>query len=69
MPEKNSELKLPCGLTRLAAKRMRLPLTQATDGMLSYNRRYPAALRTLAGILGYRSDGSEDDVRVLAGGI
>ncbi len=51
----------------MAVRAERLPLPQATDEMLDYNRRHPVALRTLAGILGYRSDGSESDVRFLAG--
>jgi hypothetical protein len=34
--------------------------------MLDYNRHHPAALRTLAGILGYRTDGSKTDVRFFA---
>jgi deazaflavin-dependent oxidoreductase (nitroreductase family) len=54
------------GDIRMPAHAERLPLEQATQEMLDYNRRYPAALRTLAGILGYKSDGSEADVRFLA---
>jgi deazaflavin-dependent oxidoreductase (nitroreductase family) len=55
------------GRRRMAARAERLPLPQAADEMLDYNRHHPATLRTLAGILGYRSDGSEADVRFLAG--
>ncbi len=51
----------------LRVRAERLPLAQATEVMLDYNRRHPAALRTLAGILGYRTDGSAADVRILAG--
>jgi hypothetical protein len=34
--------------------------------MVGYNRSHPALLRSLAGILGYRSDGSEADARFFA---
>jgi deazaflavin-dependent oxidoreductase (nitroreductase family) len=61
------EITIQVGRRRMAACAERLPLPQATDEMLDYNRRHPAALRTLAGLLGYRSDGSEADVRFLAG--
>jgi deazaflavin-dependent oxidoreductase (nitroreductase family) len=61
------EITIQVGRSRMAARAERLPLPQATDEMLDYNRRHPATLRTLAGILGYRSDGSEADVRFLAG--
>jgi deazaflavin-dependent oxidoreductase (nitroreductase family) len=44
----------------------RLPLPRAAEIMLDYNRRHSTALRTLAGILGYRTDGSEADVRFFA---
>ncbi len=52
---------------RMTAYAERLPLSQATEVMLDYNRHHPTALRSLAGILGYRTDGSETDVRFLAG--
>ncbi|MBN1312883.1 MAG: nitroreductase family deazaflavin-dependent oxidoreductase [Anaerolineae bacterium] len=43
----------------------RLSTSEAIREMLDYNRRYPNALRALAGIMGYRTDGSEADVRAL----
>jgi deazaflavin-dependent oxidoreductase (nitroreductase family) len=55
------------GRKRLDVRAERLPLAQASTVMLDYNHRHPASLRTLAGILGYRTDGSEADVRYLAG--
>jgi deazaflavin-dependent oxidoreductase (nitroreductase family) len=61
------DITIQVGRRRLAAHAERLPLPQAIAVMLDYNRRYPATLRTLAGILGYRTDGSEADVRFLAG--
>ena len=60
------EVTIQVGSKHMAARARRLPLPQATDIMLDYTRRHPAALRTLAGILGYRTDGSEADVRFLA---
>ncbi len=61
------EIAIQVGRQRLRARAERLPLPQATDVMLAYNRRHPATLRTLAGILGYRMDGSEADIRFFAG--
>jgi deazaflavin-dependent oxidoreductase (nitroreductase family) len=61
------EITIQVGRKRLAARAERLPLPQATEVMLDYNRRHPAMLRTLAGIMGYRSDGSEADARFFAG--
>lgn len=63
----NPELTIQVGRRFMAVRAERLPLPQATAAMLEYNRRHPAALRTLAGILGYNTDGSEADVRFLAG--
>jgi deazaflavin-dependent oxidoreductase (nitroreductase family) len=60
------EVKIQVGSRHLYARAERLPLEQATAEMLDYNRRHPAALKTLAGILGYKSDGSEADVRYMA---
>ncbi len=63
----NPEITIQVGRKRIAARATRLPLPQAIAVMLDYNHRHPNALRTLAGILGYRTDGSEADVRYLAG--
>ncbi|MBN2550778.1 MAG: nitroreductase family deazaflavin-dependent oxidoreductase [Anaerolineales bacterium] len=60
------EVALQVGRTRMMARAERLPLPQATEIMLAYNRQHPAALRTLAGILGYQTDGSETDISCLA---
>jgi deazaflavin-dependent oxidoreductase (nitroreductase family) len=61
------DITIQVGRKQMAAHVERLPLPQATEVMLDYSRRHPATLRTLAGLLGYRSDGSEADVRFLAG--
>ncbi len=60
------DITIQVGRSRMAVHAERLPLPQATDEMLDYNRRHPAALRTLSGIMGYRSDGSEADARFFA---
>lgn len=62
----NPEVTIQVGRKRIAAHAERLPLPQAAVIMLVYNRNHPAALRTLAGLLGYRTDGSESDVRFFA---
>ncbi len=61
------EVTIQVGRKRMTAHAERLPLPQATEVMLEYNRRHPALLRNLAGILGYRTDGSEADARFFAG--
>jgi deazaflavin-dependent oxidoreductase (nitroreductase family) len=60
------EIRIQVGNKRMAASAQRLALPQATEVMLDYNHRHPAALRTLAGILGYRIDGSDADARFFA---
>jgi deazaflavin-dependent oxidoreductase (nitroreductase family) len=44
----------------------RLPQSRATEVLLEYNHQHPALLRTLAGMLGYPMDGSEESVRFFA---
>lgn len=60
------QVRIQVGNRRMAARAERLPLPQATAVMLDYNRRHPALLRNLAGILGYRMDGSDADVCAFA---
>jgi len=60
------QITIQVGNKHMTALAERLPTEQATNEMLDYNRHHPAALRTLSGILGYKSDGSEADVRFLA---
>ena len=60
------QISIQVGNNHMTAHAQRLPVEEATDEMLDYNRRHPVALRTLSGILGYKSDGSEADVRFLA---
>lgn len=60
------EVTIQVGRRRMLAHAERLLLPQATEVMLDYNRRHPTIFRTLSGILGYRTDGSEADVRFFA---
>ena len=60
------QVTIQIGNKHITALAERLPVEQATDEMLDYNHRHPIALRTLSGILGYKSDGSEADIRFLA---
>jgi hypothetical protein len=43
----------------------RLPPEQAGEELLDYHRRHPRALKELARIMGYRLDGSREDVRAM----
>ena len=61
------DVTIQVGRKRMTARGERLGLTEATEIMLDYNRRSPKLLRSLAFILGYRTDGSEADVRYLSG--
>ncbi len=61
------EVTIQVGRKRLNVRAERLPLEQASEFLLAYNHHHPALLRSLAGILGYRTDGSEADVRFFAG--
>jgi deazaflavin-dependent oxidoreductase (nitroreductase family) len=63
----NPRVTIQVGGKRIPALAERLPLPQAMVEMLSYNRRHPALLKNLSGILGYRTDGSDEDIRYLAG--
>lgn len=60
------EVTIQVGRKCILSRAERLSLPQATEVMLDYNRRHPTTLRTLAGILGYHTDGSEADVRFFA---
>lgn len=61
----NPQVKIQVGWRKMNARAQRLSQGGATEELLDYSRRHPAALKTLAGIIGYKSDGSEADVRFL----
>ena len=60
------DIMIQVGRKHMHARAERLPLPQATDVLLDYNHRHPSILRNLADLLGYRTDGSEADVRFFA---
>lgn len=62
----NPKVNIQVGNRRMSAKAERLSVEQATAEMADYNRRHPSALKTLSGIMGYKSDGSDEDVKFLA---
>lgn len=53
------------GRQRMRTNAERLPPEQAGEELLDYHRRHPRALKELARIMGYRLDGSREDVRAL----
>ena len=60
------DVKIQVGRRHVSARAERLPVERAIEEILDYKFRHPAALKTLAGILGYKSDGSDVDVKFLA---
>lgn len=62
---KNPDVVVHSGGRKLDMKAQRLSLEDAEKEMLDYNRRHPAMLNELARVMGYRLDGTEDDVRAL----
>ncbi len=53
------------GGRRLDAIAERLPSEQAEEEILTYARRYPTSIKSLAGIMGYKVDGTEEGYRAL----
>lgn len=52
------------GIKQKAVAR-RLDRRETGDELVNYNQRHPAAMNALARLLGYRLDGSEEDIRRL----
>ena len=61
----NPQVTVQCGRMRWQMVAGFLTPDQAGEEMLDYARRYPSALRELARFMGYRLDGSPEDVRAL----
>ena len=61
------QVTIQVGRKRVNARAERLPAPQAAEALLDYHQRHPTALRTLAKILGYQTDGSQEDIHFLAG--
>lgn len=53
------------GGKRFTCRARRLDKEDAAQEMLEYQRRHPSALKTLANVMGYEMDGSEEDARAL----
>lgn len=60
------QVTIQVGQKRLNACAERLPAPQAAEALLDYHQRHPTALRTLAKVLGYQTDGSQEDIQFLA---
>jgi deazaflavin-dependent oxidoreductase (nitroreductase family) len=62
---KNPEVVIRAGSRRLVGTAERLSSESAGEELLTYARRYPAAMKSLAGIMGYEVDGSDEGYRAL----
>jgi deazaflavin-dependent oxidoreductase (nitroreductase family) len=62
---KTPQVVVQSGGRRLDAIAERLPAEQAEEELLTYARRYPTAIKSLAGIMGYEVDGTEEGYRAL----
>ncbi len=60
------DVAIQVGSQKLNVHAVQVPVLQAQDVLIDYNRRYPGALKELSRILGYQIDESEADVRFLA---
>jgi deazaflavin-dependent oxidoreductase (nitroreductase family) len=61
----NPRVTVEVGTQRFPARAERLPAADGEKEMLDYARRHPMALRELASFMGYRLDGSQEDIRAL----
>jgi deazaflavin-dependent oxidoreductase (nitroreductase family) len=62
---KNPQVVIHAGSRRLAGHAERLPSERAEEEILTYARRYPTAIKSLAGIMGYEVDGTDEGYRAL----
>jgi len=61
----NPKIQIQVGNRRSSAAARRLLPEEAAEELLDYARRNPLALRELAKFMGYRIDGSDEDIRAL----
>lgn len=61
----NPRVKVQSGGRRWDMQARFLTTAEGGDEMLGYARRYPKTIRKLASLMGYRLDGSEEDIRAL----
>jgi deazaflavin-dependent oxidoreductase (nitroreductase family) len=62
---KNPEVVIHAGARRLPGIAQRLPSECAEEEILTYARRYPTAIKSLARIMGYKVDGTDEGYRAL----
>jgi deazaflavin-dependent oxidoreductase (nitroreductase family) len=61
----NPHLRIQVGGKSWDAVATRVAPAQATEVLLDYARRHPLALKAIAYIMGYRIDGTQEDIRAL----
>lgn len=61
------EARIELGWKRIDVRAERLAPADAEKEMVDYGRRNPRAARLVAGLIGYEHDGSNEDLRTLAG--
>jgi len=61
------EARIELGWKRIEVRAERLSLEEAEREMVDYGHRHPRAARLVATLIGYEHDGSDEDLRALAG--
>jgi deazaflavin-dependent oxidoreductase (nitroreductase family) len=61
----NPQVTVQCGRRNWEMIAEFLSPEQAGEALLDYNRRHPTAMRELARFMGYRVDGSQEDIQAL----
>jgi deazaflavin-dependent oxidoreductase (nitroreductase family) len=64
--EKTPRVTIAVGRQRFRARALRLSPEEAEVKVLAYARQHPRLIRYLPRLLGYRTDGTEEDLRALA---
>ncbi len=64
--EKTPPVQISVGRRHICALATRLPPEEAESRVIAYGRQHPRLIRSLPRLLGYRTDGTEEDLRALA---
>ncbi len=64
--EKTPQVSIAVGRRRFLARALRLSPEEAEVKVMAYARRHPHLIHALSRLLGYRTDGTEEDLRALA---
>jgi deazaflavin-dependent oxidoreductase (nitroreductase family) len=64
--EKTPQVEISVGRRHVRAVARRLPPEDAESKVMAYGRQHPHLIRYLPRLLGYRTDGTEEDLRALA---